>query len=87
MTTIAKPIKMVLWTQEDGRIHPLRFQLKRKDGSEQVCQITRVFGVDENKFSGNKTLLFNSEFKLDDRYFPCILKYELESCRWWLFKV
>ena len=87
MKTYAKPIEMISWTEEDGRIHPLRFKIENKEGARSVYKITKIYTSDLEKIAGNKVYKFTCEINLNGYNKICELRYDLESCKWNLFKL
>lgn len=87
MKTLAKPIQMISWTEEDGQIHPLRFRIENKEGSLNVYKITKIYTSDIENIAGNKVYKFTCEINLNGYNKICELRYDLESCRWNLFKL
>ncbi len=87
MKTIAKPIQMISWTEEDGRIHPLRFKIENKEGTRHVYKIEKIYTSDLEKIAGNRIYKFTCEINLGGTNRICELRYELDTCRWNLFKL
>lgn len=87
MKTIAKPIEMISWTETNGRVHPLRFKIENNDGEQQTCQIKRIYTTDLDRIAGNKVYRFNCEIAINALSKLCEIRYELESCKWSLFKI
>jgi len=87
MKTLAKPIEMISWTEEDGRVHPLRFKIENKEGAKNVYKIKQIYSSELEKIAGNKTYKFTCEISINGYNKICELRYDLESCRWNLFKL
>jgi len=78
---------MICQTDPDGTMHPIRFKIAGKDGEHQVYDILRVIKTTEGNLVGNRTRIFECEIVLNDKYKLCEIKYELDSCKWVLFKI
>lgn len=87
MKTLARPIQMISWTEENGRIHPLRFKIEGTDGDRHVYKIEKIYTSDLEKIAGNKVYKFTCEININGINKICELRYDLESCRWNLFKL
>lgn len=87
MRTLAKSIEMISWTDELGKVHPLKFKIEDKTGQRQVYKILRTYHTDPDKVAGNKILKFTCEIDVNGHAKICELRYDLESCRWCLFKI
>ncbi|AFQ46246.1 hypothetical protein [Desulfosporosinus meridiei] len=81
MKLLAAPIEVLAWF-ENGKPHPLRFKLDEKE-----LKIDKVVSVSEEKLAGNRMLIFKcqSEIKGEVQIFE--IKYELNTCRWLLWKM
>jgi hypothetical protein len=86
MKVIAKPIKMVAWFDESGKLRPVKFQVEIDD-EQTVIKVDRVIKQDLEKLAGNNMLLFTCESEIDGLKRLYEIKYELNSCRWMLFKI
>ncbi|WP_461206270.1 hypothetical protein [Clostridium sp. DL1XJH146] len=86
MKVIAKPIDMVAWFDRDGLPHPVKFKIE-KEKSEDVKKIDRILNREKQKLAGNEVIvytcqsIFNNDLKIYE------IKYELNYCRWILFKI
>lgn len=87
MKTLAKCIEMISWTEEDGKIHPLRFKLDGNNGEKQTYKVQRVYTSELERLAGNKTYKFVCEIVVNNTLKLCELRYELDTCRWILFKI
>ncbi len=64
--------------ERDGKITPLRF--KREDG--KTIQIDKIIKINEENLYGNKRIVFTCLQNNSNKY---ELKFEVESCKWYLF--
>ena len=87
MKVVAKSVDMMAWFEEDGAIHPIRFRLKNEDESQQVIKVDRICSKALEKLAGNLMMVFRCQSEINGVLRPYELKYELESCRWILFKI
>jgi len=87
MKVVAKPVDMMAWFEDGGAIHPIRFRLKNEDGQQQVIKVDRICSRDLEKLAGNPMVVFRCQSQINGLLKPYELKYELETCRWILFKI
>ena len=76
-----KPIE-VLACFENGTPHPIRFKLTDKE-----IKIEQVVSMVEEKLAGNRMLLFRCQSKINGELKPYEIKFELGTCKWFLWKM
>lgn len=87
MKLIAKPIDMVVWTDKSGMINPVRFRITNKDEGEAVIKVDRVMARDKERFNGNKMYIYKCQSSINNKQKVFELKYELDTCKWMLWKI
>ena len=87
MKIIVKPIEVIAWTDTNGNIKPLRFKIANEDESISMIKIDRVGYVNKEKFAGNNMLVFNCQSVINGMEKQYEIKYELNTCKWILFKI
>ncbi len=87
MKVVARPIDVVSWTDTTGTVHPIRFRYMEKDESYKVIKINRIIQKNLEKLCGNPMIIYRCSSVIDgaERLFE--LKYEVNSCKWILFKI
>jgi len=80
MKLIAAPIEMVAWFDQDGKLHPVRF---RHEGV--VVQVQHV--VHTEKLLGNRMLIYRCQSEVRGVLKVFELKYEVQTCKWLLWKM
>jgi hypothetical protein len=87
MKVIAKPVVMLAHTNERGEIRHYRFRMKLDDEPEQVIKVDKVIFKQTEKLTGNSMILYKCQSLDGDdvRFFD--LKFELNTCRWILFRM
>lgn len=86
MKVVAKPIDIICYFDKNG-VHPVRFRVEGLDEELLIIKIDKIIKVDMERFAGNKMLVFDCQSNMDGEMRTFQLKYELESCKWMLFKV
>ena len=61
MKVLMKPIKMIVWFNEDGTPNPVRFNMRQDDESTITIRIGRVIQKREEKLAGNRMLVFTCQ--------------------------
>jgi hypothetical protein len=87
MKVINHPIEVISYTDGKGEIRPIRFRLQLGDEPLKVVKIDRILMRSAEKLAGNRMLLFRCQ-SLDggvERLFE--IKYELGTCKWFLYKM
>ena len=87
MKVIAKPIEMVAWFENQGNINPIRFRMECEDKSYKVIKIDKVIKKNSEKIAGNIMQIFICSSIIDGIEKNYELKYEINSCKWMLFKI
>ncbi|EHQ92114.1 hypothetical protein [Desulfosporosinus youngiae] len=82
MKIIAKPVEMVAWFDQAGKPHPVRF---RHEGS--VVQVQRVVHTVEEKIAGKRMIIFRCQSEIDGILKVFELNYEVQACKWMLWKM
>ena len=87
MKVVAKPIEVISVMDTKGNITPLRLRIQRDDESLQVIKIDKVITRANEKFAGNRMIVFTCQSLIGNIEKKYELKYELETCKWILFKI
>ena len=67
---------------ENGKVHPLRLKLEG-----DTTKIDQVLSVTEEMSAGNKMLQFRCQSEIDGELRPFEIKFELGTCKWFLWKM
>lgn len=87
MRTLARPIEVITITDEKGNISPLRFKAKSKDNIDLVIHIDKIFSRESERLAGNSMLLYKCKGLVNDKERDFELKFEINSCKWMLWKM
>ena len=82
MKILSTPITVLAHFELDGTPHPIRFNLADKE-----IRIEQVISVTEEKLAGNRQLLFRCQSEIGGELKPFEIKFELGTCKWFLWKV
>ena len=84
MKRLMKPVLMYTWTDEDGRIHPLRFQAELEPSVATTIRIGSVVLQETERIAGQHVINFRCLSLVENRERQYDLCYELATCRWYL---
>jgi len=87
MKVVKMPIEMIAWFTQEGIPHPIKFRLKNDDESWIVVKVNRIISRDIEKLAGNKMIVFTCQSIIKGVEKIYEVKYEVESCKWMLFKI
>lgn len=87
MKVYMKPVKMIAWFTENGVLTPVRYQMLDENKENITINIDRVMQREEEKLAGNRMMIFKCQSMIDGMERLYELKYELGSCKWYLFKM
>ena len=82
MKTQMTPIEVLAHFDNDGILHPIRFKLADKE-----AKIEHVVSVTEEKQAGNKMMIFRCQSEINGELRPFEIKFELGTCKWYLWKM
>ena len=78
---------MIAWFNRDKFPIPLRFRLQEDDGSNVVIKVNQVIFEEEEKLAGNRMVVYRCQGVIQNLEKIFELKYEIVTCRWFLFKL
>ncbi|MFY9214643.1 MAG: hypothetical protein WAO45_07975 [Tissierellaceae bacterium] len=87
MKVLMKPIEMIAWFNEGEYPIPLRYRIKSEDMSNVVVKVDRIIFKEEEKLAGNRMFLYRCEGIINKNQKIFELKYELSTCKWYLYKI
>lgn len=82
MKILSTPITVLAHFEQDGTPHPLRLILNDKE-----LRIEQVVSVTEERLAGNKMLCFWCQSEIKGELRPFEIKFELGTCKWFLWKM
>ena len=86
MQILMKPVDMVAWFTREGIPHPVRYKIEDNEET-QIVKIEHIVFRSEEKLAGNKMLLFRCQGIINNTLKEFELKYELQTCKWFLWKM
>ncbi|WP_242832497.1 hypothetical protein [Desulfosporosinus orientis] len=77
-----KPVEMIAWFTQDGIPNPIRCRL-----GDKVIRVQQVTSISEEKLAGNRMFIYRCQTEINGKLIPFELKFELQTCKWFLFKM
>ena len=82
-----QPLDMVAWFTKEGIPHPVRFKIEVSNSVPAVIKVDHILFRTEEKLAGNRMIIFRCQGIINDTLKIFEIKYELNTCKWFLFKV
>jgi len=86
MKVLMKPIDMIAWFTPEGVPRPIKYRLMEKEKYHTI-RVDRVMERSEEKWAGNRMLVYRCQSVIEGREKVYELKYELNTCKWFLYKM
>ena len=87
MKVVRQPVDMIAWFNVEGVIMPLKFRLETEDHTLKTVKIVDILYHKEDKIAGNNVRTYACTININNLEKSCEIKYELNTCRWVLFKI
>lgn len=82
MKVVMKPIEMIARFDLGGNPRPVKLKFEDK-----VIIIDQIIISSEEKLAGNRMKVYECRSEVDKRLIRYELKFELQTCRWFLYKI
>lgn len=82
MKVLMKSIEMIAWFTKEGVPKPIRYKV-----DDEVIKVQQVTSKSEEKLAGNRMIVFRCQSEINGVLRPFELKYEVGTCKWYLFKM
>lgn len=88
MKIVAKPVEMIAYFEEaGGTIRPIRFRMEEENDRRRTIKVDRVLCVEREKLAGHPMYVFRCQSEIEGMERVFELKYDIEACKWMLFKI
>ncbi|HHV63607.1 MAG TPA: hypothetical protein GXX46_00800 [Peptococcaceae bacterium] len=87
MKVYMQPIESIVWFTKEGIPHPIRFRIQAEDQTYRVIKVSRIITRQEEKVAGNRMLIFRCQSEINGLLRVFELKYEINTCKWYLYKI
>lgn len=87
MKVLMRPIEMIAWFTKDGIPNPLKYRLQGENNENVTVNVERIIIREEEKLAGNRMIMFRCQSTIQGIEKTFELKYELNTCKWYLYKM
>lgn len=87
MKVVVKPVEMIAWFENGGNINPVKFRIEGDNNILQVVKIGKVLKRSKEKIAGNNMFIFTCSSVVNGIEKIYELKYDVDKCKWYLFKI
>ena len=86
MKILRRPIEVIAWFDLEGNPAPIRFRYLDDQDEISIVKVDHIVQKDVEKLGGNKIIRYTCESMQCGQVKPFEIRYELETCRWFLYK-
>lgn len=87
MKVLMRPIEMLAWFNKDNYPVPLRYRITAEDSTKIVIKVEKILFREEEKLAGNRMVIYRCESTINQVQRIFELKYEIATCKWYLYKM
>jgi hypothetical protein len=87
MKILMKPVDMICCTDKDGTLTPIKFRITDENKEYRIIRIDRILSRKEEKLAGNRMLIFTVQGVINGNECLFEMKYEISTCKWFLYKI
>lgn len=85
MSTHAKPIQVIAWFDDKGKINPIKFKLETEEEEIKVIFIDKILNREFEKLAGTPMWKFTCKSLVNGVEQNYKIKYDLLSSKWIIF--
>ncbi|MPW25156.1 hypothetical protein GC105_05050 [Alkalibaculum sp. M08DMB] len=86
MKVVAKEIEMIAWFKKVDMPIPIKFKLINSE-EKQIIKVDKIIHTNQEKLAGNKMYIYRCQSVISGNEKLYELKYEVDRCKWYLFKI
>lgn len=87
MKVVNMPIEMIAWFTDSGIINPVKFRFLGQDKENNTVKVDRIITKSQEKLAGNRMMVFLCQSIISGIERKYEIKYEIDTCKWVLFKI
>lgn len=87
MKLLRKSVEVIALFDFDGNSKPMKFRLINEEEENTVIKIDKIVKREIDKFAGNKMLKYTCESCINGEVKLFELRYEMDTCKWYLYKM
>lgn len=80
-------VKMISMNNENGEITPIRFQINNTSAGPITVKVDKIINISGENTAGSKIRTFHCQSKIKGQIRDFELKYDILSCKWYLYKM
>ena len=87
MKVIMKNIETIAWFKNNEHPIPIRLRITDHEMGNIVIPIEHILFSEEERYAGNRMILYRCKSTINNIEKLFELKYEIDTCNWFLFKM
>lgn len=87
MKCIRKPIEVIALFDLEGNPAPIKFRCHDEEEEMTVIKVDKVLKRDVDRFAGNRMIRYTCQSLLEGQLKPFEIRYEVDTCKWYLYKI
>ena len=87
MKVVSRPVDAIVVFKGKNKPLPYKFRYTESDGQSREIMVDRIILIDEQKFAGSRSIVYDCQSAIDDYERRYQLKYIVNDCRWELYKI
>lgn len=87
MKIVMKDIEIIAWFKKDEYPIPLRIRLQDEDLENVVIPIENILFSEMEKYAGNRMILYRCKSIINNRERLFELKFEIDTWKWYLYRI
>ena len=87
MKVLMKTVDMICINTKEGELTPVKFRMTDNAGDNHVVRIDKVIDKKEEKLAGNRMIVFKVQSNVFNREIVYEMKYEISTCKWYIYKM
>jgi len=87
LKVVVKPIEMISYTNREGVPRPVKFRVESEDKTFLTIKVDKVIQTELEKYAGNRMYKFRCQSIISGTEKIYEIKYEIDTCKWILYKI
>lgn len=87
MKVVMEHIDVIACFDQTKGLIPIKFRIKNKDNSENIIKIDKICYQKQEKIAGNPMIIFICQSLINNVLKKYEIKYEINTCKWYLYKI
>jgi hypothetical protein len=87
MKCVRKPIEVIAVFDMEGNPVPIKFRCMDEQQERAVIKVDKIVRKDLDRFAGNRMIKYSCESLIQGQLKPFEIRYEVDTCKWYLYKI